>query len=99
MGINVYSFSLSWSRILPWGRGQVNELAIAHYNDLINTCIEYNVIPMVTLYHWDTPLYLQDTYGGWLSEKIVPDFVEYARIAYTAFGDRVQYWFTVNERK
>lgn len=43
------------------------------------------------------PLYLQDTYGGWLSSSIVPDFVEYARIAYTAFGDRVSHWFTVNE--
>ena len=50
LGVKVYSFSLSWSRILPFGRGPVNELAIAHYNDVINTCIEYNVIPMVTLY-------------------------------------------------
>jgi beta-glucosidase/6-phospho-beta-glucosidase/beta-galactosidase len=50
----------------------------------------------VTLYHWDTPLVLQDTYGGWLSEKIVPDFVEYARIAFEAFGDRVEKWYTVN---
>jgi beta-glucosidase/6-phospho-beta-glucosidase/beta-galactosidase len=54
---------------------------------------------MVTLYHWDTPLWLVDTYGGWLSENIVNDFVEYARIAYGRFGDRVKYWFTVNERK
>ncbi len=98
LGVKAYSLSLSWSRILPFGRGPVNEEAIAHYNDVINTCIEYNVIPMVTLYHWDTPLMLQDTYGGWLSEDIVNDFVEYARIAYGRFGDRVQHWFTVNER-
>jgi beta-glucosidase/6-phospho-beta-glucosidase/beta-galactosidase len=99
LGVKAYSFSLSWSRILPFGRGPVNEEAIAHYNDVIDTCIEYNVIPMVTLYHWDTPLWLVDTYGGWLSENIVNDFVEYARIAYGRFGDRVKYWFTVNERK
>jgi len=42
---------------------------------------------------------LQDTYGGWLSEEIIPDFVDYARLAFEKFGDRVQYWFTVNERK
>ena len=54
---------------------------------------------MVTLYHWDTPLALQDTYGGWLSENIVGDFVEYARVAYARFGDRVNHWYTVNERK
>jgi beta-glucosidase/6-phospho-beta-glucosidase/beta-galactosidase len=124
LGVKAYSFSLSWSRILPFGRGPVNEEAIAHYNDVIDTCIEYNVIPMVTLYHWDTPLWLVDTYGGWLSENIVNDFVEYARVAYGRyvkaigitvsrcmrqlltllpfifrFGDRVKYWFTVNERK
>jgi beta-glucosidase/6-phospho-beta-glucosidase/beta-galactosidase len=99
LGVKAYSLSLSWSRIMPFGRGPVNEEAIAHYNDVINTCIEYDVIPMVTLYHWDTPLALQDTYGGWLSESIVPDFVEYARVAYGRFGDRVNYWFTVNERE
>ncbi|KAF2165689.1 glycoside hydrolase family 1 protein [Zasmidium cellare ATCC 36951] len=97
LGVKVYSFSLSWSRILPFGKGPVNQLAIDHYNDLIDTCIEYGVTPMITLYHWDLPLYLQDTYGGWLSPSIVADFVAYARIAYTAFGDRVSHWFTVNE--
>ena len=98
LGVKAYSFSISWSRIMPFGRGPVNQLAIDHYNDLINTCLEYNIIPLATLYHWDTPLALQDTYGGWLSENIVNDFVEYARVAYAAFGDRVDNWFTVNER-
>lgn len=95
-GVKIYSFSLSWSRILPFGRGPVNQQAIDHYNDVINTCIEYGVEPSVTLYHWDTPLVLQNTYGGWLSEDIVQDFVDYARIAFEAFGDRVQKWFTVS---
>lgn len=93
-----YSFSISWSRIFPFGSGPVNEVAIAHYNDVINTCIQYNVTPMVTLYHWDLPLFLQNSYGGWLSENIVNDFVEYARVAFGRFGDRVQHWFTINER-
>lgn len=97
LGVKTYSFTLSWSRILPFGRGPVNEDAIAHYNDVIDTCLEYGITPQVTLYHWDLPLYLQDTYGGWLSEEIVPDFVEYARIAFAAFGERVTHWYTVNE--
>lgn len=99
LGVKAYSFSIAWARIMPFGRGPVNQEAIDHYNDVINTCIEYNVIPLATLYHWDMPLYLQDTYGGWLSENIVNDFVEYARVAFGAFGDRVNHWFTVNERK
>lgn len=99
LGVKAYSFSISWSRIYPFGKGPVNEEGIAHYDDLINTCLEYDIIPMATLYHWDTPLVLQDTYGGWLSENIVNDFVEYARSMYGRYGDRVKYWFTVNERK
>lgn len=97
LGVPYYSFSISWSRILPFGRGPVNELALKHYDDLIDTCLQYGVKPMVTLFHWDLPLYLQNLYGGWLSEEIVDDFAEYARIVFTRYGNRVSHWFTVNE--
>lgn len=49
MGVPYYSFSLSWSRILPFGRGPINEAGLAHYEDVINTCLEYGVKPAVTL--------------------------------------------------
>ncbi|KAF2641972.1 glycoside hydrolase [Massarina eburnea CBS 473.64] len=97
LGIKTYSFSLSWSRIFPFGSGAVNEAALAHYDDVIDTCLEYGVTPMVTLYHWDLPLFLQNAYGGWLSDKIVPDFVAYANLAFTRWHSKVHYWFTVNE--
>ena len=97
LGVPAYSFSISWSRIMPYGRGVVNEAALAHYDDVINTCLQYNVQPQVTLYHWDLPLYLQNLYGGWLSEEIVGDFVEYARVVFGRYGNRVSHWFTVNE--
>ena len=58
LGVKAYSFSISWSRVFPFGRGRVNELALAHYDDVIKTCLEYGVVPLVTLYHWDLPLYL-----------------------------------------
>lgn len=48
----IYSFSIAWPRVLPFGKGQVNELALQHYDDVINTCLEFNVEPMVTLFHW-----------------------------------------------
>ncbi|KAG6366793.1 hypothetical protein INS49_000973 [Diaporthe citri] len=57
----------------------------------------YFLYKQATLYHWDTPLFLQDKYGSWLSEDIVADFVEYARTCYEAFGDRVSNWYTLNE--
>lgn len=97
MGVQAYSFSIAWSRIFPFGRGQVNEEGLAHYDDVINTCLEYGVQPMVTLYHWDLPLYLQNLYGGWLSEDIVEDFAAYAQVVFERYHDRVSHFFTFNE--
>ncbi|KAH9218741.1 glycoside hydrolase superfamily [Leptodontidium sp. 2 PMI_412] len=97
LGVKTYSFSLSWSRIFPFGNGPVNELALAHYDDVINTCIEYGVEPAVTLYHWDLPLNLQNSYGGWLGGQIVDDFVNYAQVVFERYGNKVPRWFTVNE--
>ena len=82
---------------MPFGRGAVNEQALAHYDDVINTCLQYNVTPAVTLYHWDLPLFLQNLYGGWLSENIVADFLEYARVVFSRYGNRVGYWITLSE--
>ncbi|GME64807.1 putative glycoside hydrolase family 1 protein [Neofusicoccum parvum] len=97
MGVPYYSFSISWSRILPFGRGPINEAGLAHYEDVINTCLEYGVKPAVTLFHWDLPLYLYNLYGGWTNEQIVDDFVNYAKIIFERYGNKVPMWFTVNE--
>lgn len=95
--MKTYSFSISWSRIFPYGRGAINELALAHYEDVIDTCIKYGIEPAVTLYHWDLPLYLQNLYGGWLSEEIVDDYVAYAKVIFERYGNKVPHWFTINE--
>ncbi|KAJ8068525.1 hypothetical protein OCU04_004075 [Sclerotinia nivalis] len=97
LGVPYYSFSISWSRILPFGKGPVNELALQHYEDLIDTCIEYGIQPVVTLFHWDLPLFLQNTYGGWLSSDIIEDYVAYAKIVFSRYGNKVPHWFTMNE--
>ncbi|KAF2466398.1 glycoside hydrolase [Lindgomyces ingoldianus] len=97
LGLKTYSFSLSWSRILPFGSGSINEQALLHYDDVIDTCLQYGIIPQVTLFHWDLPLFLQNTYNGWLSDKIISDFTDYARIVFNRWHSKVHYWFTVNE--
>ncbi|PMD36361.1 glycoside hydrolase family 1 protein [Hyaloscypha variabilis F] len=97
LGVNTYSFSISWSRVFPFGNGQVNQLALDHYDDVINTCIEYGVEPSVTLYHWDLPLYLQNSYGGWPSSQIVDDFVNYAKVIFSYYGNKVPRWYILNE--
>jgi beta-glucosidase/6-phospho-beta-glucosidase/beta-galactosidase len=98
--LKAYRFSMSWSRILPEGTrdGGVNQAGIDFYNHLIDTLLENDIVPYVTLFHWDTPQALEDRYGGWLDARTAEAFAEdYSRIAFRAFGDRVQHWITINE--
>jgi beta-glucosidase len=96
-GITHFRLSLSWSRILPTGSGVVNQAGIDFYNSLINLLLANNIQPAVTLFHWDMPQGLEDSYSSWLSDRIVPDFNSYADVCFRAFGDRVKIWFTFNE--
>ncbi|KAF3795776.1 Cyanidin 3-O-glucoside 7-O-glucosyltransferase [Nymphaea thermarum] len=97
MGLDAYRFSISWTRLLPEGRGAINPKGLQYYNNLINELISYGIEPHVTLHHLDIPQVLEDEYEGWLSQKIVEDFRAYADVCFREFGDRVKYWSTLNE--
>lgn len=95
-GVNGIRISISWTRILPTGEGEINQAGIDYYNDLIDECIRQGVEPFVTLHHFDTPLtYFHD--GHWLNRNIIDKFVVFAKICFEAFGDRVKKWATFNE--
>ncbi|KAM0954378.1 putative beta-glucosidase [Dioscorea sansibarensis] len=96
-GLEAYRFSISWSRLIPNGRGEVNPKGLNYYNNLINELIEKGIQPHVTLYHMDLPQTLEDEYNGWLSPKIVDDFTAYADVCFREFGDRVSHWTTMVE--
>ena len=97
MGLQAYRFSLSWPRILPDGTGSPNPEGLRFYSDLIDTLLEYEIEPWVTLYHWDLPLALQTELDGWLNEQMADIFGAYAAVCFEQFGDRVKRWATFNE--
>ncbi|KAI5081576.1 hypothetical protein GOP47_0002158 [Adiantum capillus-veneris] len=97
MGVDAYRFSISWPRLFPEGRGRLNKLGVAYYDNLINALVEAGIAPYVTLYHWDLPQALHDAYGGWLSSSVIDDFAVYADTCFKLFGDRVKHWITFNE--
>ncbi|HYM81587.1 MAG TPA: GH1 family beta-glucosidase [Candidatus Limnocylindria bacterium] len=96
LGLTAYRFSLSWSRILPAGRGRVNPAGLDFYSRLVDRLIASGIVPMVTLYHWDLPAALDDR-GGWLNPDCVRWFTDYAEVVFAALGDRVPLWVTLNE--
>ncbi|EEF39258.1 beta-glucosidase, putative [Ricinus communis] len=96
-GLDAYRFSISWSRLIPNGRGPVNPKGLEYYNNLINELISNGIQPHVTIFHYDHPQALEDEYRAWISPKIVKDFTAYADACFREFGDRVLYWTTLNE--
>jgi len=96
LNLKGYRFSISWPRIFPKGRGEVNETGARFYDNLINELVSAGIEPCVTLYHWDLPQALSDE-GGWVNRRIINDFVEYARFCFKRYGDRVKKWATFNE--
>ncbi|SDM46861.1 glycoside hydrolase family 1 protein [Sediminibacillus halophilus] len=96
IGHNTFRLSISWSRLIPGGRGEVNQEAVTFYNNVIDELIANDIEPFVNLYHFDMPLELQNE-GGWESRDVVEAYAEYAKHAFRLFGDRVSKWFTFNE--
>jgi len=97
MGLKAYRMSIAWARIQPTGRGKPNPEGIKFYSNLIDSLLEHDIVPWVTLYHWDLPLALQLELDGWLNPEMAEHFRAYAEICFEQFGDRVKNWITFNE--
>lgn len=96
LGLQTYRFSISWPRILPQGRGLVNEKGLDFYDRLVDHLLAANIVPNATLYHWDLPQALQDL-GGWPNRDVTDWYADYAQIMFNRLGDRVRLWSTFNE--
>lgn len=98
MGFKAYRFSIAWSRIFPKGDElEPNEAGLEFYDQMIDECLKYGIEPVVTMSHYEMPLYLAKEYGGWKNRKIVGFFKRYAKILFDRYADRVKYWMTFNE--
>lgn len=97
LGLKAYRMSVSWPRVLPEGRGRVNEKGLDYYQRLVDELLANGIQPWLTLYHWDLPLELEKTLGGWRSRETAKLFGDYAALVANRLSDRVQHWFTINE--
>lgn len=96
LNIPNYRFSLSWSRILPNGTGAVNPKGVEFYNKIIDFCLDLDIEPWITLYHWDLPYELEKK-GGWTNRQIINWFTDYVQLCIKTFGNRVKHWIILNE--
>lgn len=97
MGFKTFRFSIAWTRILPKGSGEINQEGIDFYSDVIDECLKYNIEPLVTMFHFDLPYEIEKK-GGWSRRESIDEFVNFAKILFENYGDRVKYWLTINEQ-
>ncbi len=96
LGVNAYRMSISWSRVMPEGTGQINQAGIDYYRRAFEQLLAHGITPSITLYHWDLPQALEDR-GGWVNRDSIEWFGEYADKMFAAYGDIVPMWATINE--
>jgi len=98
MGFKVFRTSIAWSRIFPKGdEEQPNEAGLEFYDRVFEECRKYGIEPLVTLSHYETPLYLAETYNGWTDHRMIGFYERYVRTVFKRYRGKVKYWLTFNE--
>lgn len=98
MGFKVFRLSISWPRIFPKGiEDEPNEAGLKFYDDVFEELKKYDIEPLVTINHFDTPYYLVESIGGWRSRKMVDYYVKYSKVLFERYKEKVKYWLTHNE--
>ncbi|KAJ3062703.1 hypothetical protein HDU98_001435 [Podochytrium sp. JEL0797] len=97
LGATAYRFSFSWSRIMPYCNGTINQAGINYYNNYIDQIKANGAEPFATMFHWDLPQACQDNFKGFQTSQIIDAFANYAEVLLTNFGPKINYWLTLNE--
>lgn len=98
MGFKVYRMSIAWSRIFPNGdEEEPNEEGLRFYEDVFKELQKYGIEPLVTITHFDCPMYLITKYGGWKNPVMIDFYKRLCEVLFTRFKPYVRWWLTFNE--
>ena len=98
LGFTTFNTTISWARIYPHGvEGGVNKEGVEFYRNVFKECRKYGIDPVITLYKYDEPVYLEETYGNWANREMIHQFVEFARVCFSEYKGLVDKWLTFNE--
>jgi len=91
MGFKSYRMSIAWTRIFPNGDElEPNEEGLMFYDQVFDELNKYGIEPIVTISHYEMPLYLATKYGGWVNRKLIDFFVRYATVVFNRYKDKVK---------
>lgn len=97
MGFKCFRMSIAWSRICPKGMYDVNEEGLQFYDDVFDECLKYGIEPVVTINHFDIPMYLADEFDGWMDRRVIDFYCFFCETIFKRYRDKVKYWMTFNE--
>lgn len=98
MGFKCFRMSINWTRIFPVGdETEPNEEGLKFYDDVFDECLKYGIEPVVTISHYETPYGLVEKYGSWRSRKTIDFYINYCKVIFNRYKNKVKYWMTFNE--
>ena len=98
MGFKCFRTSIAWTRIFPNGdETEPNEEGLKYYDDLFDEMIKRGMEPVVTISHYEMPLYLAKEYGGWANRKLIDFYINFCKTIFNRYKGKVKYWMTFNE--
>ncbi len=95
---SVLRLSIAWTRIFPNGNEEEpNQEGLAFYRHLFQYMKKKGIQPIVTISHYEMPLYLVEHYGGWVNKKVEEFFINFAKTVLDCFYKDVKYWIVINQ--
>ncbi len=112
LGLDSYRFSIEWARVEPV-RDQIDETALAHYQQQLEAMRDAGIRPVVTIHHFSNPVWIADPrdpectagpsdtnlcgLGSPGAQQVIDEMAEHAALLAQRFGGLVDDWGTVNE--